>query len=210
MAYATAADVFRIAGINSDVVANTDVDEHIREAEGYIDNYFNTSFETKSKTVTLDGNGFNYMYLPRYPVQSVTTLNVNGTSVTPSKLFIYKDDGRIVLKSDAEVSSFDNSLPQTVAVTFVYGYNYSFSGTIDSEAYFIRKLASVIAGISILTQQVGGTFDDVTAYQLPEFQASKGEPWTNIIQTVMKLQTMYDNMIISPQAKAIARNAYFG
>lgn len=208
MAYATVEDLYRVTGITEDTIIQDDMLQHILEAGAWIDSYFGTTFETQEKTETLDGNGATYMFLNRYPVKSITSLKINGTTVT--KYYLYKDTGKVVLKSDSEVGYFDNTYPQSVEITYTYGHDLDFDLPANNPlAYTIRNLTLKIASISAWIQQIGGTFDDVTSYQLPEFSASKGEPYTNIREAVNKMKEQVENMLGNEMLRGIARNAYF-
>lgn len=212
MVYCTNADVYRLAGITSSVIPTASVDEFILEAQSEIDAYFNTTFETVQRTDTLDGNGTDKLTLSYYPVQSIDSLDIDGTSVTTSLVFLYIDTGKIQLKPTAEETVFKSTEPQQVVIQYTYGYDYDFSaGNIanNPKAYVIRKLCALTAGISSLVAQIGGTYDDVTSYSLPEFTASKGEPYTNIREALTRLDNQYKRLIESDAYKSLARNAVF-
>lgn len=210
MAYCTSSDVYRLAGISSSVVSEENVNEHILEAQSEIDLYFNTTFETASVTETLDGNGTNKLMLMYYPISSLTSLTIDGTSVTTSKVYLYSNIGKIQLKSDAEQTVFLDTEPQQVVITYVYGYNWDFSNIYSNpKAYVIRKLCSIIAGKMSLIAQIGGTYDDVTSYNLPEFSASKGEPYTNIREALTRLDNEYKRLVESEAYKSLQRNINF-
>jgi len=139
-------------------------------------------------------------------------LTIDGTSVTTSLLYKYDSTGEIVLKQTAEETIFKNTEPQQVVIQYTYGYNYDFtSGNIanNPKAYMIRNICAIVAAIAALVNQIGGTFDDVTAYTLPEFTVSKGEPFTNIRETIMRLNNQYIRIVESKEWKAITRNIMF-
>jgi len=54
--------------------------------------------------------------------------------------------------------------------------------------YWYKRLVECLAAIMILTEQTGGTYDDITSYSIGDYTASLGEPWTNINRTVMNLK----------------------
>lgn len=64
-------------------------------------------------------------------------------------------------------------------------------------------MTEIMAAIMMLTQQTGGTFDDITSYGIGDYTASLGEPWTNINRTVQNLQKEFDTLLRN-QKKAIA------
>lgn len=195
--YTTATDVFRHAGIDSTVVSVVDIDAHIDEAEAWVDNHLQTTFTAGGRTRTekREGNNEDFLNLERYgknwidadALLIVNTLTVNGTVVTPSTLFIYEDEGKIALGDDSEVSFFPFTKRQEIEVNYTYGHT--------AIPRIIQQITAVVAAISALAEQIGGTFDDVTSYQLPEFSASKGEPFTNIRETIVRLQNKLDRLM---------------
>lgn len=51
----------------------------------------------------------------------------------------------------------------------------------------VEELCASLAALRALTKMMGGSYDDVTSYSIPEFEASKGEPYTNMRATVIEL-----------------------
>jgi len=191
--YTTATAVYRLAGIDSTVVSTADVDE------AWIDQYLGTTFKVGGRTVTetIDGTGNNTLWLKNGakdwidadPVLTINTLTIDGTSVTVSEIYVYPGLSKIILKDTAEVRYFTVTKPQQVVINYTYGHT--------AVPRIINKITASIAAMSALIQQIGGTFDDVTAYTLPEFTVSKGEPYTNIRETVNQLQKQIDKMFKS-------------
>ena len=52
----------------------------------------------------------------------------------------------------------------------------------------VRDFAACLAGLRALVFMIGGSYDDVTNYSVPEFSASKGEPYTNLRATIIEMQ----------------------
>lgn len=52
----------------------------------------------------------------------------------------------------------------------------------------IKQLTEVLSAIRIFVHLTGGSFDDVTSYQLGEYSESLGEPYTNLNATVRMLE----------------------
>ena len=52
----------------------------------------------------------------------------------------------------------------------------------------IRQLTEILSAIKIFVHLTGGSFDDVTSYQLGEYSESLGEPFTNLAATVKLLE----------------------
>lgn len=59
----------------------------------------------------------------------------------------------------------------------------------------IKQLTEILAAIRIFVHLTGGSFDDVTAYQLGEYQESLGEPFTNLRETVKMLEVEKERLL---------------
>lgn len=137
-------------------------------------------YQNTIEEYTDDGNGYDYMFPRNYPLFKVISLSIGGTSVSTSNIYTYTDIGKIKLKNSAEVSWFDDTTPQSVTLKYAYG--------VYPMPKIITEYTAIIAGMRGLTQQIGGTYNDVTSYSLPELQASKGEPFTNIREALQRLK----------------------
>ena len=210
MAYAVNTDVYRVTGLTTSQVSAAEVDSLILEATAFVDRLVNTTFETKQITRTLDGNGSNQMLLDYWPLVTLDALTIDGTSVTTSKVFKYLESGKIILKDTAEETIFKNTEEQQVVIQYTYGYNLDFTTPSNTpDAYLVTKVTSIIAGMAALVNQIGGTFNDVTAYTLPELTVSKGEPFTNIRETIMRLNNEYIRIVESEKWKVFGKNIFF-
>lgn len=202
MPYITTDDVYRATGLSSTVVSEDYVNSFIDEAESIVERFLNTSYQPEGVTETdlyLEGTGTDVIFLPRTPIKSISALAIsldgsNYTTITvATNLWYWANSGKVQLKNSAEVTTFDNTYPQSVKITYVYG------STPDPS---IKRFTAIVCGLNCLTAQMGGTFDDITSYQLPELSASKGEPWTNIFNTAQLLEKemkRYMEQYIRPQ-----------
>lgn len=125
-----------------------------------------------------DGDDTDTLFLDKYPVHAFDFIASYGITIQTSNIYHYKDRGKLVLKNTAEKAYWD-SRPQAVHIQYYYG--------VYPLPWNIRRLTAIIAALKALIHQIGGTFDDVTSYSIPDFTASKGEPYTNIRETVLKL-----------------------
>jgi len=186
--YVTTTDVYRICGIPTDgsIVSDNDITMHIVAAEAYVERILHTCFQPGGRTITetLDGTGTDTMFLNNYPLITLTSLTIDSTSVTPSNVYQYANTGKLVLKSSAEVTSFTNSTPQLVSITYTYGQ--------EADDVIIHYTA-IIAAMMTFIEQIGGTFDDVTSFSIPEMSGSLGEPYTNIRESLARLEKMESN-----------------
>jgi hypothetical protein len=205
--YCTTSDVARNAGL---VIASlpsniteANITSHIEDAEAMIDRFCNTKFASTSVTEYYDGNDMRTLMLRHFPVISVTSLSIRGTSITvATKLHIYtgmEGAGKITLDSEAEVSTFESDIdPKQITVVYTYGY--------ASVPAIIKKATANVAARALLIQQVGGTYDDVTTMAIPEMSASLGEPWTQIRETLQRLKDEWNSEIFPylPKVPAMA------
>jgi len=146
------------------------------------------------KSQTVDGTGTDTQHVEFQPLISLNTLSIDGTTITPSQVYQYKDSGRLLLgKSSVEAGTFINSTPQTIVLSYIYG--------VYPMPQIIKRLCIVLAGIRTLTAQIAGTYDDFTNVSLPGgLNASKGEPYTNIREAVAVLQGEARGIIYGTEA----------
>ena len=171
------------SGEYREITTNTDNDLTVSPAfSAAIDN--TSEFKITKlgyKDQTVDGSGTDIQFVEQQPLISLNSLTVNSTSVTPSKVFQYKDSGKLLLNTTAEVSYFSNATPQLVNIKYVYG--------VYPLPQIIKRLCIILAGIRTMIAQIAGTYDDFTNVSLPGgLSASKGEPYTNIRESVAGLQ----------------------
>jgi len=143
------------------------------------------------KDEVYDGSGLNYQFLPYYPVNSVESLDIvypsSTISVTPSKLYVYPKTGKIQFMSTAETQRFDKTYPQQVSVAYWYG--------VDTLPYDVKRLVELKASMQVLSQQMGGTFDDPSSITLPEATVTVGQAYINIRSTLESLKEEYDELV---------------
>ena len=58
----------------------------------------------------------------------------------------------------------------------------------SSVPYNVRQLTASIAALGCLINMIGGSFDDVTSYSIPDMSVSKGEPYTNVRAAIRELE----------------------
>ena len=134
----------------------------------------------------IDGNGYQYKFLDKYPIQILESLSINGTTVTPSSVFIYKKTGKIQLGNTSEMSTFLSYPPQAVAVNHWYGV-YPFPED-------VKRFCILSAALKMLGAQMGGTYDTPSMYQMPEASVTVGQAYINIEGTHRTLLKEYDEL----------------
>ncbi len=130
---------------------------------------------------TVDGTGTQEMFVENQPLVNLNVLTIDSVDITTTSVYQYKYSGRLLLNSSAEAGWFASNNPQLINLKYVYG--------VYPIPRIIKRLCIVLAGIRTLTAQIAGTYDDFTTVTLPGgFSGSKGEPYTNIRESLNKLQ----------------------
>jgi hypothetical protein len=181
-------DVFRSIGMANDgsIVSRENITLFLEEAQKYVeDTILGVKFYQESAgsdaveiTETYDGNGQRFMYLDHYPIVSLTTLTINGTSVTVSRVWVTAVTGRIELKTNAEVGVFDKSTPQLISIKYKHGE------LINSKA---KNLMALVAGQMALVSVLGGSWSSVVSFSLPEMSGSLGSHYEALRVAVEKV-----------------------
>lgn len=197
MAYITKAEVLAVIGLPTDesIITNTDLDIHIASAESYVSRILGTKFEETTITSEVyDGTGTNVLFLKKYPVSSLDSVTIDGTSVTVGSIWLTASTGKLQLKSTAEKTIWDKNEPQLCVISYKY---------YESPDAMVKRYTAVMAGMMALVEQIGGTFDDVTSFSLPQMTGSLGEPYTNIREAIARMEKeeerMRPYMLIKPQ-----------
>lgn len=200
MAYIVHDDVFRICGLPTDgsVITEADVDSFIAEAESYVQQMLGTFYDSDGTgtqiTDVYDGTGTDTLFLRQYPIISLDAVTIDSTSVTPSLIHQYTDTGKLILKTTAQVTTWTTNNPRNISIQYTYG---------EQADNRVKHYTALVAGMMTLIAQIGGTFDDVTSFQLPEISGSLGEPYTNIreaLQRIIKMEEHFRQFVrIKPQ-----------
>jgi hypothetical protein len=130
MAYCTIDEFFEYSDLDQNVVDSSLIQSHINRAYKQIVNESGTYFAStinNSLTVTevLDPTpnktdvANTYLVLNNYPVQQLSTISINGTSVATSDFLIYTD--RIKIKPSPSTTYNFGVKDQNVLITYKYG-----------------------------------------------------------------------------------------
>jgi len=196
MSYSTIAAVYRKAGIDNEVISETNVEKFMLESDAEIDAMYQRSFtNATSETQWIDiedldeDEEIDTIFLDMRPVQSITSLesyDTAGTLITTwdaSDYWLDAKMGRIRLTSKTFAQ-------QNRRVKAVYTYG---SATVPTN---IAALSATISAMRIIIQQIGGTYDDVTSYSLPSgVTIGVGEPYTNMREGISRLEKEKDRLI---------------
>lgn len=126
-------------------------------------------------------------FADKYPIVVVNSLTIDSTSVTPSSLYLYSSDGRIALSADTEESRFSGK-PQGNSMVYLFGIRD------DRFNQIVRQLTAVIAGLSTLSTQMGGTHNIPSTISMPEGSVTIGQAYVNIKGTRDTLEAEYKRL----------------
>ena len=126
------------------------------------------------------------MQLEKCPVIQVNTLTIDGVSVDPSNIQIYKESGLIKLKNTSSVGEFTYG-EETIEINYYWGeipeYQY---GEFDIPIE-IKTYCALVTAVAALVTQMGGTFDDLSTFSIPNVSGTVGQAYINIEGTVKRL-----------------------
>jgi len=134
-----------------------------------------------------DGDDTDTFFLPKYPLRLLVSVSIDGTSVSTSNIYQYKDSGKLLLGSDAEVSSWTSKTAQKNVIEYWWG--------VYPLPYEVKRLAMVVAAIKTLSAQMGGTHNIPSTYSLPEGSVTIGQAYINIKGTWDTLIREYTELV---------------
>lgn len=143
------------------------------------------------KDETQDGDGQYTTYLEEFPLVSLESLTIDGTTITTDSVYQYADSGQITLKSSAEYTNF-KAAKQSVNAKYWFGVKDQYKNDVP---LLVRKYVAIVATLMTLIYQIGGTYDDITLFKLGPMEGSLGEPYTNIREAVLKLTLERDRIV---------------
>jgi len=194
-------------------VTNEDVESYISDAEAEVEEYTGRKFVSGTSYIEyFEGNpeqikvtdsvkvGSYYeisdekqrfIVLSKYPVQSITSLQFLNDDGTVSDTLTQNTDFHLL---NNRIYLFTNVRPvgeykTKIKVVYTYGYT--------SVPRNIQNLVSVIAGIQFIVRMMGGSYDDMTSYSVPELTATLGEPYVNLRSALEQLEKKRDRLIMT-------------
>jgi len=189
--YCNPQDVYDMSGLDTTVIDHSSIMKYIVWATSEIDRITGQIWNTRTATEKFNGDGTPRYGLRKMPLIQITSLTVKGESVTPAYVNTDEDTGQVILDTEegAEVGRFHTSIDGKLLNTIVYTYGR------EEVPQYIKKLTAAIASIMALTEQTGGTYDDITSYTIGDRQVSVGEPWVNIENTMKHLERMVKELM---------------
>ena len=175
-------DAWRTAGVGAEVMPRGDVAFMILRAIGEAEGFTHRKYEPTQISEKYAGDDSNILILRKYPVISVDSLSIDGTAVTPDNIDIWEKIGKLILTNTAEKTTFQSESDghRSTEVTYTYGET--------EPPQNVKRLTECIAATQILIAQTGGTYNDITSFNIGGIEAAIGEPWTNIENAMKRLQ----------------------
>jgi len=127
-----------------------------------------------------DGDDTDEIFLNQYPLQILESVSIDSVDVTPSTMFLYKKQGRVLLSADSEQQYWKSKKAQLNDLAYWYGV-YPLPG-------LVKSYTLTIAALRVLQVQMGGTHNVPSTYSLPEGSVSIGQAYVNIRGTWDVLQ----------------------
>lgn len=198
--YCTIYDVYRKAGITSDVVIPEDVIDHILDSQSEIDEIMGRTFYNEQEvtewidTISTHSdesvrNREHYQIFLKYrPVQKIDSIELYSRKILdreilPDEYYFDPKIGMITL-----IKGYFPNQKQSVKVTYKYGY--------PQVPRNIKHLCTAMSALRILTEQVGTTYDDVTSYTLPTgVSVMIGQPYMNMTKAIEILRKEIDDLL---------------
>jgi len=140
-------------------------------------------FEVYPNTIlseTRDGNNLAYFYTRFYPIHQLQSLSIASTSITTTAVYLYADLGKIRLKDAAEASLFNNTNPQSIVLGYAYG--------VYPIPIIIQEYTATLAAIRVLLEQLGGSYQNVETYTIPEMSVGKGQQFVKMREALEQLK----------------------
>jgi hypothetical protein len=147
-----------------------------------------------------EATGTTELMLNRRPLVQLDALSIDGTDITPGYVYQYKDSGKLILKSTAEeryfIPSPNTDDRQVVSASYHWGVLPEVRrGRLIGVPPHIARFTCLVAGLKSLSFQMGGTYDDLSTFTLPDFSGTIGQAYINIKGTVDSLLAEFKEML---------------
>lgn len=120
--YITAADVRIASGAPESLISDADINEVIDLVEPEVERWLNSKFTPTEIIEKYDGSGTEVLMLNQKPVLAVRALKTDESTVSPEYVQVYKNSGKIVLKTTAEETRFIRDVRDDKKVIIKYLY----------------------------------------------------------------------------------------
>jgi len=157
-------------------------------------------------TETYDGDDKSYLYLKNFPVVHIESITVDGTALATTDYYLYQTEGIIKLSVGGTQSYFTATEPQNIDIVYHYGVLPEKKHATFDIPREVKRLTANIAALKSLVQQMGGTYDQLSSFTVPNFTGTVGQQYINIEGTIARLYLDTDKL----QQKCVGRYVYFG
>lgn len=159
----------------------------------YIITYLN------KETLTIDGSGGYEILLRDYPIVQVDEIKIEDTVINSDDYVVYNNTGKIVLKDTASKAYFTKPIQNTyrkqVEITYHWGVLPEFKRSNIDINRIIKRATCVIAALQALAYQIGGTYAELSTFNLIEFSGTIGQQHANITAVYEKLLKEKDEIL---------------
>lgn len=182
-----------------------------------LDSDWDTTPDTTSKyyitylnklTETYDGVSKNFFFVDKYPIVQIDSLSIGDQSIDLDNVYVYNDLGKISLKNSAAKTAFGTGNVeedrQNVSITYHYGVLAKNKRGNLSIPQQVKRFTAIVAALKGLSYQMGGTYDALSTFSLPDFQGSIGQAYVNIRGTVDVLLKEFNEL----KTRVIGRYAF--
>jgi len=114
-----------------------------------------------------DGDNTDTFFLPKYPLVLLESVTIDSTSVTPSTIYQYKPQGKIVLSQDSEFTRFTSLKAQKNVMAYWWG--------LYPIPRLVKRYVLLLSALMCQAAQAGGTFNVPSTYSLPEGSLTIGQ-----------------------------------
>lgn len=182
---------------------NDDISYYILLGANKLEKDTSNVFRETTMTYTTDGNlGYNYIEFTNkttyislpYPVLSVTSLTVDGVSVTPSTLKI--QNNKVSLGPDSEVSYFSGEA-NTTTIVVKHGITDTVLDRSDEDSrylYLAKEANKFLAAIMIYDSPIGRNVGLDNSYVVQKSDGSV-RPELTVDSLLRRLETRYNELV---------------
>jgi len=209
MSYSTIAQVRQVSGLAITDVSDADVTSSIAFADEEIERKTNRKYSSGNAVTEfynvyppkrIDQLSQNRILLDNYPVQSITSFTLVDSTGSPystlanianaailagswqtADYFVNPNNGLIELNSKV----FD-MVPKRAKISYTYGY--------ASAPTIVSELSACLSGIKIWVEFLGGQYNRLNSYSLPEQSYNKGDFFDRGQKMIEKLSSRADNI----------------
>jgi len=161
--------------MGTDLMSDSVMELAITDVENYTERWLNTKFAPTTKIDLLDGDNSNTIILSKNPVLALREINVEGNTLSPEYVVVYKESGKIVIgarNTDApEVTNFKSGEDQLNRFKYVHGWvepdeNYQTSSTVALVSADIGTSVSItVADSSVFTALDWVEIEDIDGFR---------------------------------------------